>query len=282
MAIVNGFSSGGLPPTGRGIYARAQSVDWLAGFDFVALHRARRDTPQKARDLMARGVSVWLYSTPAEWAPGAWQAELQIIGDMALNLGVAGIIADPENGWPSVSRAVRDREASALGAGLAELAMSTRVGVTSYPAFPARRQIAAACEGRVWGSPQIYDKGYSAERIFAFYSDWLALFGDARVIPSISAWPSSRSGSASTSRLRTREGFRAYLTQFVPPAVGAIGWPTQNAAPYFKQEILAWHPGGPLVFARAAGAWITSPIGIGAALVALVALAILGASSRVS
>lgn len=251
-----------MPPVGVGVYARSQSVEFLSRFDFVALRSRNSDgsvnasaEPQAAQ-LKAAGTKVWLYSGPSAWRPGGiWAAEVEHMRALARRIGASGIIADPEDGW----RNALASEAESLGKALAKLAGDTRVGVTSFPLFPHRSALASACAGRVWASPQLYEKGRPSGAAAAWFADWQRLFGARRVIPSVSGWRSHES-------IGTRAQFRSYLER-MPKAQGAIAWTTNGAPAYFATELVDWNPAGN-VGAQVAYAIASAPVWLVAACVA--------------
>lgn len=258
-----------LPPSGRGVYARDQGVDWLARFSWVALNASRSDAPAKARELIARGVRVWFYSTPERWRPHVWPAEVVRLRDLVRATGAQGFIADPETGWPELSSAERAAEARALGAALR--GAGVRVGVTSYPLWPARRELAAALDGAAWASPQLYrDRG--ASTLAAWFRDWQALFGADRVIPGVALWANDDFRGADAA-----DRYRAYL-ESMPRAVGSVAWTTSSTPAHMLTAYLETSPAGSAVgrVALEARAILTSKAGLVAlALITIAALAFL-------
>ena len=250
---------GGVPPAGVGLYIRDTMEPRIGRF--VALNAARSDLRLQATEARAGGREVWLYSMPSEWRPDRWRDSIASIGRRAAEVGAVGVIADPENGWPELSATVRRRELEQLGAALAQLAGTTRVGVTSYPMLPDLRSLAAGCGTRVWGSPQLYGRTATDAPTLA---GWLARWRDAgfgpRTIPSIAAWPAS-------TQLETPEGFRRYLDA-LPRAGGAIGWrATGPMQRHIAAALASYEPGGSaagtaaLAAAAALGSpWITGAI----------------------
>lgn len=263
----------GTPPGGVGVYARSQPVDWLAQWDFVVLSRARADTADKARALMERGVRVWLFSGPDAWRPENFPIEIGRMAAAVAQIGPHGVIADPENGWPEAQRG--GDLARALGRSLAEqLAGMTRVGVTSYPLFPHREALAEGCDGKVFGSPQIYGKNAWArggERaLLGWVDEWKRLFGETKVVPSVSAWVSHE-------RLDSPAGYREYLSQ-IPPSAGSIGWTTGTGPDWLIRAYRDFEPGGSSVgtMVMRAISLLTSPLAIGIG-IAILAILVLGA-----
>lgn len=261
----------GVPPQGVGVYARAQSAEWLSRFGFVALHGRRFDTPAKARALLEAGREVWLYTTPASWEPQTFRAEVARMLRLVRELGVSGFIADPESGW----RGASSRVAAELGAMLRDAARETRVGVTSYPLWAHRRALAAECKGAVWASPQLYAKGRNPAHLQTWFGEWQEMFGRTRVIPGISGTIHMRD---SDPRIETAEGFAWYLST-VPAAGGAIAWTAGIPRPHIGAGLDSYHPGGSLAahLTLAAASRLNSPAGLVLlVLLVLVALAVSG------
>lgn len=258
------FLAGNLPPGGRGVYARSQSVDWLATFDFVCLVATRGDTRTKARQLVARGRPVWLYDMPSEWTPSHdIAAVVARFEALARDVGATGCIADLEAGWPQA-----DIE-PARAALAASVARGFRWGVTSYPELRERLRPLSALD--VWFSPQMYNQSGATA---AAYQKWLDVFGARRVIPSIALWRGAPG-------LGTDDHFKAYFAGLgsLASARGAIAWTTDATDEVADASIVAmfrdyapWHD----VVTRALlwlAAYIPTPVGI-ATIVALVVAAV--------
>lgn len=248
---------GGRPPSGVGVFARAQSVEWLSRWDFVALNAKRGDTAAKARELMARGVEVWLYSTPQYWTPHAWPAELLAIQTQVHELGVTGFIANPESSWSGK----RD-SAAALGTALRDAASRTRVGLVSLPMWPGLRACGEACGGTVWAAPENYAKASYQRGGAPLLARWVKRYRDAfghdQVITAVSAW-------ARVNGIVTNDAasYRTYLAA-QPTTVGSIAWTAGTGPAWMLDELREWKPAGGIVHrsARQMLAWLRSPLGL--------------------
>ena len=220
----------GLPPFGRGVYAR-DTVERYAD-SFVALNAARNDTAAKAAEARSRGLSVWLYYTPELWRPSIWRASLARIVEQARQLNACGVIVDAEGGWETAAPG----DARALGEAMRNAANTTRVGFTSYPLWRFMRVVAQACGGDVWATPQIYGRSANDAATFeSWFRPWVANFGAGKVIPSIAGW-------ASSPALGTRAGFAAYLAN-LPGGAGFIAWDEAGEAPeYIIEELSRYAP----------------------------------------
>lgn len=264
----------GLPPFGLGMYGRNT---WREGYPlrFVVIAERRTDAPAQVAAARAAGVTPWLYSGPDSWTPSEWRASLARIVEKARTLGCEGIVADPEGGWPDLPTARRNAEALALGQALAGASSTTRVGVTSYPLFPALDALAEGCGRSVWGSPQIYGRTSQDPDAFAAWFDrWRARFG-SRCIPSIAGW-------ASSPALSTPAGFRAYLAA-LPRAPGAIVWDEAGDSPAWIDEALSeYSPGGNAAGTAGLAALTLAqhPPAVALAVVALVIVAVLATKGR--
>lgn len=257
-----------VPPFGLGVYLRdrVEPVRWAFG----AVNAWRADRASQAAALRAAGASVWVYGTPERFNPSTWREGVARLASVARELGAAGVIADPETGWPELARERRDTEARALGAALADLSGEFRVGATSYPSFPALDALAQGCRGRVFGSPQIYGRTSADAEAFASWLDaWRqpSRFG-RYCIPSIAGWAAQPS-------MASAAGYRAYLAK-LPKAAGAIVWETSGAMPaYIRDALNEYSPGGTPAGTAAAAAGILAlhpPVVAVAALVVVVAL----------
>ena len=262
---------GGVPPTGVGVFARDQGVGFLSGWDWVALNAARADAVSKGRELVSRGVGVWLYSTPGRWVPSRWRGELARLLELVTQIpGCSGIIANPEAGWSGQGGQARE-----LGRALKRAAEQTRVGLGSVPLWPQLASVASECRGSCWGMPELYGKRAwvdgSAERRASFWSRYTAAWGELRTIPAISGWFGSNGIVVDPSP----DAFRAYL-ETIPRAMGACAWLTAGGPPSWSIPVLrGWEPAGlyPLRWLLAAAAWLTSPAGLVAAALVVVFLA---------
>lgn len=267
------------PPSGHGVYARGQSVEYLRQFDFVALNSLRADTVAKARQLKDAGKRVYLYSTPGEWTPIMFPAgRARILAKCAQLRGVvSGYIADPENDWAQFSSG---EQRNALARGFGRLLAQDAdvgapehglgpldVGITSFPNFPALDGFASGCEGKVWASPQLYvDRGEAV--LLAFMERWRQAFSHRLVIPSVACWK-----NANAPGIHTPAGYAQYLDT-IPEAVGAIAWTVTRDTAWMTAAYLDYNPAGnPITgaFLRASG-FFTSPAGIAIAVIALIVL----------
>lgn len=218
---------GNLPPKGRGVYARGQSVEWLAQWDFVAINLDRGDAYDKARALVAARKAVWFYKTPAAWMPHTDLAGQIATHEQAVaDTGAVGYIVDAENGWPSSDAARADELAGLIRESIDR---GFRVGFTSYPEFRWRSNLAAS---GAWATPQLYRP--SDVRWFA---EWKSLFGTLMIVPAISMWPTPQGYTF------TPENYPAYLDS-MPHAVGSIGWTTGDGNQWMIDDVKAWSPWG--------------------------------------
>lgn len=264
---------GGVPPWGLGLYAR-DTIE-TGPFRFIALNAHRGDLAAQVAEVRARGAQLWLYSTPENWRPDAWAAELARIVELARVHGAVGIIADPEGGWTGEMPAgagSRDDVAAALGTALAAASDSTRVCVTSYPSWPGLDALARAAGRRVSASIQIYGRTtQDAEEWARWYAGWRSRFG-SRLCLSIAGWPADDS-------MDSAAGYASYLAR-LPKSGGAIVWDAAGAAPTYIQEGLAsYQPGGTLLgtLTHACRAMLAAPgalvtLGTVVAIVAIVAI----------
>ena len=254
----------GLPPFGRGGYARDVLESYLGSF--VALNAWRSDVAAQARQARSRGLRVYLYGTPERWRPDTWRPSLARIIAQCRSLGLDGIIADAEGNWSG-----QVEEARALGRALAQASDAVNVGFTSFPSWPYVRELAAQCRGKVWGTPQIYGRTGTGEGTFAaWYAPWVAAFGPGRVLPSIAGW-------VSNDRLSTSAGFRAYL-EMLPAACGCIVWDEAGSAPAHIVTALSSYTPKAMV-PKAIEALMVQPLVI--AILAAVALSIIATKVKV-
>lgn len=200
---------GSVAPSGHGVYARAQSVDWLARFDWIAVNAARFDARDVAIALKASRHKVYLTEQPGSWHPENALATLDRLVFRAQAWNVDGVIVDAESGWGGVAP-------DALAHAMVRASSKTSIGFTSYPLWPGLRSLAAIAGPSVWGSPQIYHE-HPARVMQSWFATWKELFSDA--IPSITLWRNDVS--------RTDREYAAYLAK-VPSAHGYIGWTTDQ------------------------------------------------------
>lgn len=218
---------GNLPPKGHGVYARGQSADWLAQWNFVAINLDRGDAISTARALVGRRISVWFYKTPGAWVPSHdLDAEITQHEQAVQETGATGYIVDAENGWPGSTSDRADELAAAIRASIDR---GFRVGFTSYPEFRWRANLA---KSGAWGSPQLYRPSD-----VAWFGEWKSLFGTLMIVPSVSLWPSPQNYAF------TPDNFPPYLAS-IPGAVGAIGWTTGEDNQWMVDDYRAWSPWG--------------------------------------
>ena len=218
---------GNLPPKGRGVYARGQSVEWLAQWDFIAINLDRGDAEYKARALVAKRKDVWFYKTPGAWTPERdLAAEISQHEEAVKATAATGYIVDAENGWPNADAARADDLAALMKASIDR---GFRVGFTSYPEFRWRAHLA---KSGAWCSPQLYRPSDAR-----WYGEWKSLFGTLMIVPSVSLWPEPQAYTF------TPENYPAYLAA-VPHSVGAIGWTTGEGNQWMVDDYKAWSPWG--------------------------------------
>lgn len=264
----------GLPPFGLGLFAR-EAVEPAPRWDFVAVNGMRSDARAQVDVVRAMGATPWLYTTPEHWQPSTWRATLTRFEALARELDVPRIIANPESEWATSPATIA--QARAFGAALGALAQTMRVGVVSYPSWPALDEVSAAAGRGVWGSVEIYGRSsQDAEAFASWFARWQAAWG-GRVILSIAGWPAAPDGS-----MGTAEGYAAYLGR-LPHAAGAIVWDAAGAMPgYIVDGLERYHPGGSSGgTAAAAGALVaTHPPAIVALIVIVALVAALVAGKR--
>lgn len=273
------FAAEGMPPVGRGVFARATVPE--GPFAFAVVNGAHRDWREQGAAARARGLDVWIFSGPDYWRPENWRAEARRIEERAVALGATGIIIDPENGWAgrdqSVTNAQRRAEFRAMGEWARDVSKrrGLRVGVTSFPMMPDIGVMAEAAGGALFGAPQLYDlnEPETDETLRAWFERWRAIFGP-RLAICVPAW-------AAGERHRTEAGMRAYLDTLarVAPVPGAIAWPEGIPIPaYILRALASYEPGGSSLgtVLRTVEAALLRPVAlviIGAVLLLAVALA---------
>lgn len=235
--------SAGRGPVGRALYLRdgllssgdlGVAAARAVGARTVFINFGRRDL---GAILEAHGGRGWLYGLPDAWRPGSWRGTLERCLERVRETGAAGILADPENGWPQAS----DSEARALGEALAQAARETRVGVTSYPLFPRLDALADACRGWVWGSPQIYGASGGPAEWRAWHARWVRAWGPGSVVPSLAA------GGGGLAAPRAFHGSAQGLLDYwrsVPRGAGIIFWPGASIPAHVADAAQQFHPGG--------------------------------------
>lgn len=211
------------PPVGKGVYARAQSADWLSRFDFVCINATRNDAEAVATALIAMGVEVWFYRGPDAFLPSKDEVDtVAKLEALILRTGAAGAIADPETGWNEspTSRAVRF--ASAIRASVAR---GFRWGLTS---FPTMRHVETMASSGAWGSPQIY-----APDDARLIPRWASAFGADNVCLSVALWGG---------HFYVFTDVRAYAQYLaaLPSTRGSIGWTTDQSTDSWVNAYLTW------------------------------------------
>lgn len=258
-----------LPPLGKGIFLRDRDEPRVhVGFVVVnAWHAERASIAAAAR---TRGAEVWVYGGPSHFRPENWRESLVYIERVARELGAVGVIADPENGWPSLGAAERRRELRALGEALAALAADFRVGVSFFPGLPDIGALAEGCAGRVFAVVQVYGRDAFTATAFA---GWVGrakrYFGEWSVSMAIAGWPARTA-------METREGFELYLSM-LPAVPSVIVWDEAGAEVprYIADALNAYEPGGSALgsLALGAGSALLRPAGlVVASLVVLVVI----------
>lgn len=231
------LASNNNPPTGIGVYARDQTVDWLAQFDFVAVNATRADAVATAQALIARGKVVWGYRSPSSWLPTDTSGndsdyEAMIARDEAFlqASGAVGSICDPETGWAGATQAQAQGLADAIAASIAR---GYKWGVTCFASgMPGRWMQILATTG-AWGSPQIYHSGPEDAQ---YLNAWLSAFGPSGVILSVALTSASM---ANEPGFASAADYAAYLAQ-LPPTQGSIGWTTPQTSDAYVAAYLAW------------------------------------------
>lgn len=211
------------PPIGKGVYARAQSVEWLSRFDFVAVNAERNDAEATATALIARGLEVWFYKGPGSWMPADDElATIAGLEELITRTGAAGAICDPETGWSEspTSRATRLRDALS-----ASIQKGFRWGLTSYPSM---RHVELLATSGAWGSPQIY-----APADMRLIPRWISAFGADNVCLSVALW------SGHFYVFDSAAAYAAYLAA-LPSMRGSIGWTTDQSRDDFVAAYLSW------------------------------------------
>lgn len=220
-----------LPPKGHGVYARNQSIDWLAQFDFVLVHAGRGDAADTARALRQRGKEVWFYGLPANWQPTddetAFIATIERLCDAT---GGVGGLTNTENGWPSAPQSRAQEFAANIKASIGR---GYRWGMNFYPEMKWRAEMA---DSGAWMSPS-----YFHPQDPRFDSEYRLLFGPLMVIPSVPLWPRIEAPPAVS---YDAESYDALLAG-IPHSVGAIGFPaaTEGNA-WMTDAYKAWKPWG--------------------------------------
>lgn len=267
MTDIGALLATGVPPTGRGLFARGDSI--IAGpWDFVSIVSGAR-WRELAAMAHARNLPHWFFLGPSAWRPESWRDTVPTIVARARATGAQGIIADVENGWPELDNDTRARELTALGRKLAEVSNETRVMLTSYPGLPGLATLARACGDRVVGNVQIYGRGSREAAVFQrWYDRWAAAFG-----PRLTVSVAGEGWSPENDWLNEPGAFPRYLAS-IPRSAGGLVWYEGSDIPEANKRALAsWNPGGALPLAgaaQAAVAFLTGPIGIALLVLVLV------------
>lgn len=248
---------GNLPPSGHGVYARAQSAAFLSQFDFVVTRVAQGN----ARDRISSLRNVWLFDFPSVWRPGTNHAAIVAKYEALIDAGAVGGIADLEDGWtgatPDQIKAVTKAIADSIGRGY-------RWGVTTFPELTSK--LAPVAASGAWFSPQLYHQP-SGHADAYWYTLAESIWTARMVIPSVALW------SRFFPDLAT---YRPWLDS-LPPAPGAIGWTTDDTPDSMVRDYLAWSPSrgalpAALFWLRAYG---LTPLGLGLILLTVLAILIL-------
>lgn len=200
-------------------------------WDHIAVNAWRSDRVEQIRQARAMGATPWLYGGPEKFSPANWRASLAHIEAESDLHGGIGIIPDPENEWPE--HPDRVNQARAFGAALADAATRRRVGVTTYPSFPVRRELTAAAGPGVWWAVQLLGRSSVLAPVLANWLDnWRALVG-ARATIVVGGWVAS-------TPMGTEAGYRRYLSA-VPRTGGAWVWDAAGAGrPYIAPALTAY------------------------------------------
>jgi hypothetical protein len=228
---------GNLPPTGRGVYARDQAIEWLMQFDFVLLPFKRSDTPDKARALLAAGKRVYYYGLVSEWTPEDDEvSQIGRIEALCDSIGGDGGLANPENGWQPRNRggsplATPERAMQFAQAIADSISRGYKWGINHYPEMRFRDQFAAS---GAWMSPSFFHPQDSS-----WYDRYVALVGKHMIIPSVPLWTPVAAPPAYDWNAATFGAFLAGL----PPCAGAIGFKAQGTSDaWMTSAYLAWDP----------------------------------------
>lgn len=227
----------GVPPIGRGYYARSHAM--RGPYAFAIVNATRSDYAAVAAQCRSYGQQVWLYMTPEKWHPDNWVASLLEISGKRRAIGCTGFIADAETRWGALAREERRRLLGNFGRALAAEADNCRVGFTSFPDFPDLDALAHAAGDAIFGSPQVYgqDPQNRASVFAGWWARWRALFGP-RLLLSFALWPPE-----DNTRMQSLDGYTEYLSH-LPHACGAAGWTTGDPPNYMLAQLPSYEPGG--------------------------------------
>ena len=226
-------------PSGFGVYVRDVPIlaPEGAAWGHACINARRRDRMELAAAMRAQSGELWTYSTPEQWTPSGWRAELELVKRAAREMGARGIIANPEAGWAGQARA-----AGELGAALAATAAEgLGVTVTSFPAWGPLAQLVAAAGPSVAGQVQIYGRtAMDAAAFQRWLTRWTTAWGADRTGMAIAGW--AHDG------VRTQSQFRSYLAMLPRPSSGSVSlWTaTGGAALWRVADAAAWYRGAAL------------------------------------
>lgn len=268
MGELEAIAAHGLPPLGLGRYVGG-TIDAAPRFAFYVLNAWRADRDEQAARARALGGEVWLYGGPEHWTPATWRESRERIAGEVRRMGAAGYIADPENGWPGLSREQRKRELRALGEALRDDSLSMRVGVSFFPGMPDLATLADAAGTGVFANVQVYGlSAFSADAFRGWVERARDAFGPGRVSIAIAGWPARN-------EMRTAEGYAHYL-RMLPDAPSNIVWNLGALPPHMAAALSHREVGGNIVGTAAWGALalVARPAGVAelALLVVVVAL----------
>lgn len=224
-------------PSGFGVYVR--DVPLLApegaAWGHAAINARRRDRMELAAAMRAQSGELWSYTTPEQWTPAGWRAELELVKRAAREMGARGIIANPEPGWAGQERAARE-----LGAALAATAAEgLGVCVTSFPAWGPLAELVGAAGPAVSGQVQIYGRTAMDSAAFGrWLARWESAWGAARTGIAIAGWAHEN--------VRTQAQYRAYLAMLPRPSSGSVSlWTAVGGAALWRvNDAAAWYRGG--------------------------------------
>lgn len=256
MGELAALAAHGLPPLGIGKFVGSR-IESEPLFAFYVVQAWRSDRDALVAQARALGASVWLYGGPSYWRPETWRESREHLRREVQRLGCEGYIADPENGWPTLSRDRRRLELRALGEALRDDALTMRVGVSFYPGFPDLAVLADACGEGVFAVVQVYGlHAFSAEAFAGWVERARDAFGYARTAIAIAGW-------AARPEMGTPEGFARYLAM-VPDAPSNFVWDLDTMPDYIKQQLAARDVGGSVLGSAAWGtlALVGRPAGV--------------------
>lgn len=143
------LAPGAYPGGDPGAYAKAMGCEFVVAQGSI-------NTAGSLQRLKAHGLKVYLFEFPGKWHPGNWERTLSDLVTTQAQLGLSGVVADIED-WPQW-QGEPESTFRAVGAALGRV----QAGFTSFPSWGSRgalRALAAAGNGAIWASPQIYGRG---------------------------------------------------------------------------------------------------------------------------